>query len=44
VDLADQLSPIQEFALPDGFIEERGGDGSSCSSAGVLVGEEIALG
>jgi hypothetical protein len=44
VGLADQLNPIQEFALPDCFIEERDGDRSSCSSAGVLVGEEIALG
>jgi hypothetical protein len=44
VDLADQLSPIQEFALPDGFIEDRDGGGSSCSPAVARVGEEIALG
>jgi hypothetical protein len=44
VDLPDQLSPIQKVALPDDFIEERDGEGSSCSSTGVLVGEEIALG
>jgi hypothetical protein len=33
------LTPLIAF-----HSKKRDGDGSSCSSAGVLVGEEIALG